>query len=204
MLSSNNSNALQKQQVTKMSTIISYSEELEMPSILIHAPSARTVISNTDIVKHLIQIDGDAEKPFIFRVRFFNCIIIAENLRAFDTCYFDESCTMTVKNMPVVNEHISINCNYAPQLPKYAGNLITVADGKRAEEEPTTQVKFKDVPVGGRIKEYGKTWVVLETYGRGLIVEYTGIKGTSIINSRCCFTDPDEGITLDTEVPFLN
>ena len=72
------------------------------------------------------------------------------------------------------------------------------------EEEPTTQVKFKDVPVGGRIKEYGKTWVVLETYGRGLLVEYTGIKGTSTINSRCCFTDPDEGITLDTEVPFLN
>jgi hypothetical protein len=68
----------------------------------------------------------------------------------------------------------------------------------------TTQVKFKDVPVGGRIKEYGKTWVVLETYGRGLIVEYTGEKGTSIHRSRCCFTDPDEGITLDSEVSFIN
>jgi hypothetical protein len=69
---------------------------------------------------------------------------------------------------------------------------------------PTTQVKFKDVPVGGRIKEYGKIWVVLETYKRGLIIEYTGEQGNSIHRSRCCFTDPDEGITLDTEVSFLN
>jgi hypothetical protein len=79
--------------------------------------------------------------------------------------------------------------------------ITPITDGL---DVPTTQVKFKDVPVGGRIKEYGKTWVVLETYNRGLIVEYTGEKGNAIHNSRCCFTDPDEGITLDTEVPFLN
>jgi hypothetical protein len=71
-------------------------------------------------------------------------------------------------------------------------------------EESTNLVKFKDVPVGGRIKEYGKTWVVLETYGRGLIVEYTGEKSNFVHLSRCCFTDPDEGITLDTEVLFIN
>jgi hypothetical protein len=92
-----------------MSTIISYSIELGMPSILIHAPDSRTVISATDIEKHLIQIDGDAEKPFILGVRFFGCVIVAENFRAFDSCYFD-SCTMNVKNMPVVNE-TSINHN---------------------------------------------------------------------------------------------
>jgi hypothetical protein len=93
-----------------MSTFISYSVSLGMPSILIHAPDSRTVISSTNIVKHLIQIDGRAENPFIHCVRFFDCVIIAENLRAFDSCYFDESCTMTVKNLPVVNK-TSINQN---------------------------------------------------------------------------------------------
>jgi hypothetical protein len=82
---------------------------LRMPSILIHAPDSRTVISATGIVKHLIQIDGSCDRPFIVGVRFTDCVIVAENLRAFDSCYF-ESCTMTIKNMPVVNEQ-SINCN---------------------------------------------------------------------------------------------
>jgi hypothetical protein len=68
---------------------------------------------------------------------------------------------------------------------------------------PTTQVKFKDVPLGGRIKEYGKTWVVLQRHGDGLIAEYTGANN-NITNSLCSFVDADAGITLDTEVPFIN
>jgi hypothetical protein len=99
-----------------MSTIISYSIELGMPSILIQAPDSRTVISATVIAKHLIQIDGSCDRPFIVGVRFTDCVIIAENLRAFDSCYFHESCTMTIKNMPVVNEHTSINCNYVTKV----------------------------------------------------------------------------------------
>ena len=95
-----------------MSTIIKYSIALGMQSIIIHAPSVATAICNTDIEKHLIQIDGYAEKPFIVGVRFTNCFIVAEDLRAFDSCYFDKSCTMTVKNMPIVNSHTSINYNY--------------------------------------------------------------------------------------------
>ena len=69
-------------------------------------------------------------------------------------------------------------------------------------EEPTTQVKFKDVPLGGRIKEYGKIWAVLQRHGDGLIAEYTGEK--SVINSMCSFVDADAGITLETEVAFIN
>ena len=61
--------------------------------------------------------------------------------------------------------------------------------------------KFKDVPIGGRIKKYGKTWVVIKNYGNGLIVEYTGeIKNHSW---HCCFVDIDEGITLETKVNFI-
>ena len=101
-----------------MSTILTYNIKMGLPSILIHAPYAKTVIVNTDIVKHLIQIDGRAEKPFITGVRFSDCVIIAEDLRAFYSCYFHESCTMTVKNMPIVCENISINNNYVGAQPK--------------------------------------------------------------------------------------
>jgi hypothetical protein len=80
-------------------------------------------------------------------------------------------------------------------------DITPISDG---EEELTTQVKFIDMPIGGRFKEYGKTWVVLEKHGRGKIIEYTGERSESIWQLRCCFTDPDEGITLDTEVPFID
>jgi len=63
------------------------------------------------------------------------------------------------------------------------------------------KVKFKCVPIGGRIKEYGKLWVVLENYGRGLIVEYTGELG--IEKSLCSFVDENGSITLETEVNFV-
>ena len=136
-----------------MSTIISYSIELGMPSILIHAPDSRTVISATDIEKHLIQIDGHTEKPFIHCVRFFGCVIVAENFRAFDSCYFD-SCTMNVKNMPVVNGQ-SINCNHVAKVTKVKKfpslTKEVIADVKRAEEELRKESK-KCKCIGGCIE----------------------------------------------------
>lgn len=66
------------------------------------------------------------------------------------------------------------------------------------------KVKFKDVPVGGRIKEYGKVWVVLKNYGDGLIVEYD--RKTCVENymmSLCSFVDENSGITLESEVNFI-
>lgn len=70
-------------------------------------------------------------------------------------------------------------------------------------ERQFTMVKFKDVPLGGRIvSQFTDTvWVVLETHGRGLIASESLEPGSR--QSLCCFTDPDEGITLDTEVEFL-
>jgi hypothetical protein len=64
------------------------------------------------------------------------------------------------------------------------------------------QVKFREVPIGGRIKEYGKTWVVFENYGNGLLVEYTG--KNNIMRSVCSFVDEESSITLETEVNFIN
>lgn len=63
-------------------------------------------------------------------------------------------------------------------------------------------LKFKDVPIGGRIDYASRTWVVLENYGYGLLRHYTGIGGEH--NSVCCFVDEENGITLDTEVNFIN
>lgn len=103
-----------------MSTIISHDMGLGLPSINIHAPSCNTFIVGTDIKNHLIQIDGEAKKPFIKSVRFVDCVIIAENLRAFESCYFDKSCTMKVKNMPIVNGCQSINCNFVIRNVKWA------------------------------------------------------------------------------------
>jgi hypothetical protein len=77
--------------------------------------------------------------------------------------------------------------------------ITPITDGL---DVPTTQVRFKDVPLGGRIKEYGKIWAVLQRHGDGLIAEYTG--EYSVINSVCSFVDADAGITLDTEVAFIN
>lgn len=63
------------------------------------------------------------------------------------------------------------------------------------------KIKFKDVPTGGRINEYGKVWVVMNNYGGGLLVEYTG--ENDLTNSVCSFVDSENGITLDTEVDFI-
>ena len=61
---------------------------------------------------------------------------------------------------------------------------------------------FRNVPVGGRISEYGKVWVVIENYGDGLIVEYTGEK--TLTYTVCSFVDDNNGITLDSEVNFID
>jgi|5_EtaG_2_1085323.scaffolds.fasta_scaffold01188_11 hypothetical protein len=63
------------------------------------------------------------------------------------------------------------------------------------------QVKFRDVPLGGRIVICNNVWVVLETYGDGKVARESLQPGTR--QQLCCFTDPEEGITLDTEVEFL-
>ena len=62
-------------------------------------------------------------------------------------------------------------------------------------------VKFRDVPLGGRIVICNTVWVVLETYGNGKVARESLQPGA--IQSLCCFTDSEEGITLDTEVEFL-
>jgi len=90
-----------------MSTIITHSMALGIPSILIDAPYSRTIITGTDITGHLVQIDGNAKSPFILGVRFTDCTIVAENLLAFKDCYFDQSCTMKVKACdPIYNNCI--------------------------------------------------------------------------------------------------
>ncbi|MFT5450835.1 MAG: hypothetical protein ACI9N9_000315 [Enterobacterales bacterium] len=94
-----------------MSTLITYNMAMGMPSIAIHAPTANTTINGTDIQGYLVQIYGDAKAPFIVGVRFINCTVIAENLKAFDSCYFGIDCLMKIKNMPIVKGYESINNN---------------------------------------------------------------------------------------------
>jgi hypothetical protein len=71
------------------------------------------------------------------------------------------------------------------------------------------KIPFKNMPLGGRFFGYGKVWIVLERHGRGSIVEecLNPCKKdpfyVSLRQSMCCFTDPDEGITLDSEVEFI-
>ena len=76
----------------------------------IYAKESRTVIRDTDIFGHILQIIGEAKCPFVHGVRFINCTIIADDLRAFDSCYFDQDCNMVVKNMPLCGIE-SINNN---------------------------------------------------------------------------------------------
>jgi hypothetical protein len=81
-----------------------------MPFIDIYAPDARLMIVNTDMQGHVIKVTGDPKIPFIIGVKFSNCTIIADNLRAFDTCYFDQTCTMKVERMSLCGVE-SINNN---------------------------------------------------------------------------------------------
>jgi hypothetical protein len=63
------------------------------------------------------------------------------------------------------------------------------------------RVKFKEIPIGGRIDYCGKVWVVMENYGDGLLHQYTGANDPC--NSVCSFVDSNYGITLDTTVNFI-
>lgn len=83
-----------------MSTVITHSEKFGLPAIIINAPTCTTTIVNTNIDCHLVEIHGDPKTPFIIGVRFTNCTIVADNLRAFSQCYFDDSCTMVVDSLP--------------------------------------------------------------------------------------------------------
>lgn len=93
-----------------MSTIITHKNGMQ--KIHMRAPDCTTTIINTDMRQLVIHIHGDPkDKPFIVGTRFIDCIIIADNLRAFESCYF-QSCDMRVAEMPIVNGCRSINTNF--------------------------------------------------------------------------------------------
>jgi len=64
------------------------------------APDAKIFIIGMDYNGWTFDITGDPEKPFICHSIFRNCTIIADNLRAFNGCYFDDSCKLIIKNLP--------------------------------------------------------------------------------------------------------
>lgn len=130
-----------------MSTIISYNMAMGIRSISIYAPTCNTVISGTDITDYLITILGDTEMPFINAVRFAGCTIIADNMRAFNGCYFHSSCTMKVKDLPVVKGQ-SINDNFIEPKQKIKISQSVISDVKRAEKEQSNQCEC----VGGCIE----------------------------------------------------
>ena len=84
-----------------MSTVISYSSKHKKELIKIHATESRVIIVETDITGRVIEIVGDAKSPFIIGVKFIDCTIIADDLKAFIDCHFDETCTMNVKSVPL-------------------------------------------------------------------------------------------------------
>jgi len=93
-----------------MSTIITASGLEGRFMMMFNAPDVRTFVRDTDFDNWIFDITGEAERPFICGVRFINCKIIADNLRSFDSCYFNDDCEMLVKDMPVAN-YQSINNN---------------------------------------------------------------------------------------------
>ena len=97
-----------------MSTIISWDVKLGKQRMNIYAPDCRTVITGTDIVDHVIDIEGNTDKPFFIGVRFIDCHIVADNLRAFSRCCF-ERCEMEVEIMPITLGGQSINSNKVVQ-----------------------------------------------------------------------------------------
>ena len=94
-----------------MSTIITTLTEGKH-SISIDASHTRTFITQSDYENWVFNITGDAELPFITCCRFQKCTIIADNLKAFSNCYFEDDCEMLVKNIPLVTApHCAINNN---------------------------------------------------------------------------------------------
>lgn len=93
-----------------MSTLISYDMKLNMPCLKIFAQETNTVILDANITGQLIEIKGEAKAPFVIGVRFVHCTIVAESLRSFENCYFDQTCKMIVENLPLCGIE-SINNN---------------------------------------------------------------------------------------------
>ena len=61
---------------------------------------------------------------------------------------------------------------------------------------------FKDAPIGTRIRYPGddeNIWVVIETYGMGLIVKWEGLK-PNIYQSYCSFVDQEWSLESKVEV----
>jgi len=85
-----------------MSTIITASVNEGRQTMYINADDTNTVISDTDFENWVFVITGEPKIPFITGVRFINCKIVADNLRAFGYCYFDDDCNLVVGNLPHV------------------------------------------------------------------------------------------------------
>lgn len=83
-----------------MSTIITRREGRDL--ILIdNRINPEITITDTDIDNCVIDITGGAKTHFISGVRFINCTIIADNMRAFSNCNFSVGCEMLIKDPQV-------------------------------------------------------------------------------------------------------
>ena len=116
-----------------MSTIIT-NDGSKRIKLRIFAPHAGTFIDQADFRDWTIEITGDPEQPFINGVRFESCKIIADNLKAFTHCLFEDTCTMRIKEMLLVDTSstpISINSNYVAEgsaVPKIIHSTEEVSD----------------------------------------------------------------------------
>lgn len=87
-----------------------------MQCMKILASAVRMTIFDTDFDGWLFDITGSPTRPFIMSVRFSNCKIIADNLSAFDNCYFDESCELLLREQPDFDGYINNNRVYIPDI----------------------------------------------------------------------------------------
>lgn len=85
-----------------MSTIITSCHVTGKNKICIYAKDPGCFIHGTDLVDTVIEITGDSDRPFIDSVRLIGCTVIAENMSAFNQCYFDDDCELIVKSLPLV------------------------------------------------------------------------------------------------------
>ena len=62
-------------------------------------------------------------------------------------------------------------------------------------------MRFCDLAKGTRFKypDGSSVWVVIEAYGDGLIVEWTGVEANRM-QSHCCFVDDDWSLESEVEV----
>lgn len=100
--------------------------------------------------------------------------------------------------------------SYSKQHDFYKDIFISLVKVERENEHlkaaavgECTTLRFKDLPKGARFMYPGgkDVWVVLESYGDGLIAKWQGIDGPTIGQSLCCFVDDD--CPLETEVNVI-